>query len=370
MKRAFTIFASCIALVACERGFDITGQMGDGTVWMTFIPSNDYDSTFFFLQATTPLEGATDPVMTTGESVEVRVNGQPLTLEKNKRSVPDRIQCYVTDHVFQIGDRVEASVTMPGVGTVSASCEVPEPFPEYTWKARFVESESRPSPADELYYVGPRARTGTLLVDVDYADPDDDGGYYGAVVIENTESDSQYGDFDQETGEIIWDDPSHDSYTEALQPTAMVSVGNFSSSEEPVTARPMYYNFLSEGHGRGRRVLIWKDTPGTAPAGGRRSITIPSFCSLYPSRYESPGEYPGGPGKYPYWWEHRYRYQLVLYRFSESYYNYLKAQYNSEHNDFSALGMAPASFVYTNVRGGAGVCGAYTVISSEWIELE
>ena len=75
-------------------------------------------------------------------------------------------------------------------------------------------------------------------------------------------------------------------------------------------------------------------------------------------------------GEYHGWVERSIKYSLVLYRFSESYYNYLKARYNSDHNDFSSLGMAPASFVYTNVSGGAGVCGAYVVSETDWIELD
>ena len=81
MKRAFIILVFCIALVACERSFDITRQVGDNAVWMSFIPSNDYDTTFFIVQGTTPLAGTTDPLKTNGETVEVRVNGRLVRQE-------------------------------------------------------------------------------------------------------------------------------------------------------------------------------------------------------------------------------------------------------------------------------------------------
>ena len=348
MRRLLITILALAALCGCERSFDISGQVGDSTIWMTFIPSNDYDSTFFFVQATTPLAGKTDPVLTAGESVEVRVNGQPLTLEKNRRSIADRLQCYVTDHVFKSGDVVEASATVQGVGTVGASCEVPEPFPSYSWKARVVEKTDR---------------INTLLVDIEYDDPGD-GGYYGAVVCQYIEETSQWEDNDPETGEKYWGEVTHSTRTGYLPPCAMTEMEGLSAgSESPVTAMPKYYNYLSNASGSQRRVQIWSDMSSPSPKDGRRHMTFASRCNEQPGRTDYTG------GTYHGWTEHHYKYQLVLYRFSESYYNYLKARYNSDNDDFSSLGLAPASFVYTNVRGGAGVCGAYTVVYSDWIMI-
>lgn len=349
MRRVLIIILALAALCGCERSFDISGQVGDSTIWMTFIPSNDYDSTFFFVQAATPLVGKTDPVLTTGESVEVLVNGQPLTLEKNRRSIVDRLQCYVTDHVFKSGDVVEASATVPGVGTVDASCEVPEPFPSYSWKTWIVEKTDR---------------INTLFVDIEYDDPGD-GGYYGAVVCQYIEETSQWEDNDPETGEKHWGEVTHSTRTGYLPPCAMTEMDGLSAgSENPITAMPMYYNYPFDRFDSSRRVQIWSDAPNSSSKDGRRHMTFASRCNEQPGRTDYTG------GTYHGWTEHHYKYRLVLYRFSESYYNYLKARYNSDNDDFSSLGLAPASFVYTNVRGGAGVCGAYTVIYSDWIIIE
>ena len=345
MRRVFAIIASCIALAACERTFDISKQVGESTIWMSFIPSNDYDTTFFILQATTPLVGQTNPVKTSGESVEVKVNGQSLTMEKSDRSVPDRLQFYATDHVFVPGDKVEVAATVPGTGSADASCVVPEPFPAFSWAARLVRRTE-----------GSQA----LFVDIDYSDPGE-GGYYGAVVCQYTEQESQWMDIDPETGEIHWGEVSHSTSTGFLSPCAMSEAEDLSaSSENPVTVSPAYYNTLSGYYNSRQFVQIWSDVSSPTPSDGRRHMT---FASRY---YATPGrtEYRIG------WTESRYRYRLVLYRFSESYYNYLKARYNNESDEFSSMGLSPASFVYTNVRGGAGVCGSYTVIASDWIELD
>lgn len=346
MRKALYILSILAVAVSCERSFDISKQVGESTVWMSFIPSNDYDTTFFILQATTPLAGATNPVLTRDESVEVKVNGHSLTLEKDGRSVPDRIQFYATDHVFSPGDRVETVATVPGVGSVSASCEVPEPFPTFTWTARRVPRSS--------------SNSFLMVVDVDYTDPGD-GGYYGAVVMQYSEDDSQFEDQDPETGEKYWGEISHSSHTDALSPWPMVDSDALSAmGEEPITVSPKKNNTLSGWY---PEVQIWNDTADSAPKDGRRRMTFASLCRESPAHVDYTG------GSFDGWAEHSYKYQLVLYRFSESYYNYLKARYNSSNNEFSQLGLSPASFVYTNVKGGAGVCGAYTVLASDWIEL-
>lgn len=349
MKRAVAIIALCIAMIACERSFDITRQVGDSTVWMTFIPSNDYDTTFFIVQGTTPLAGTTDPLKTNRETIEVRVNGLPLTMKKDgRRSVPDRVQFYATDYVFSPGDMVEVSASVPGAGSVSASCEVPEPFPSYAWKARLV-----PRTSLSVY---------TMVVDIEYDDPGD-GGYYGAAVVQYLESDTQWEETDPETGEKHWGKVRHETNTSSLSPCSLSDSDGFSAQAEgPLSVSPKRFNYLSGGVYQA--VQIWCDTPSTVPVDGQRHMTIASHC------YESPAREDYTGGTHDGWSEHHYKYKLVLYRFSESYYNYLKARYNIDHDDFSSLGLAPPSFVYTNVKGGAGVCGSYTVISSDWIEID
>lgn len=349
MKKALLIFPILAAVVACERSFDISSQLGDGLVWMTFIPSNDYDTTFFIVQGTTPLVGYPEPRRTSGESVSVKVNGQSLELEKSDRSVPDRMQFYATDHVFKPGDMIEATATVPGLNSVTASCEMPGYFPDYSW-------DLRRSPQSKSL----------LYVDIDYADTNDEGGFYGAAVVQYCETDSQRAEWDAEAKEWIWGEIEHTSTTSGLRPTALSDMGSLSAtSEDPIIVMPRLYNFPSGGGGSNPSVQIWKDMPGYTGTDGRRHTTIAVGFHEGTKRYDF--EY---PEVYATWTERHYSYRLVLYRFSESYYNYLKAQYNNNGSEFFELGLSPVSYVYTNVHGGAGVCGAYTTLSSDPIELE
>lgn len=366
MKRILIIFPVLVAMVACERSFDISKQLGEGVVWMTFIPSNDYDTTYFALQGTTPLIGYPEPFKTAGESISVKVNGKPITMEKDRHSVPDMQQVYATDYAFSPGDLVEASATVPGLNTVTASCEVPEYFPDYKWNARFPKSND--------------GNSSILLVDIDYADPHDEGGFYGAAVIQNQELDSQSASWDPETKDWVWGDVQHISSTSSLLPTSMTDLSDLTSlsstSETPITAIPRRYNIYDTERdtyddpfgGNLIRVQIWKDMPGYTSADGRRRMTIALSCREQPKHQERETQKDDWGNAYRV--DRTYRYRVVLYCFSEGFYNYMKAQYNSNGSEFNELGLAPVSFVYTNVRGGAGVCGAYTVVSSDWVGLE
>lgn len=350
MKKALLILPVLAVLAACERSFDISKQLGDGLVWMSFIPSNDYDTTFFIVQGTTPLVGYPEPRKTSGETISVTVNGRPLELEKSERSVPDKMQFYATEHVFEPGDLIEAGASLPGMAPVSASCEMPGNFPDYTWKLR------RPKASQDRW---------ALYADIDYADPKDEGGFYGAAIVQECAIDGQLAEWDPENGEWVWGEVTHDVLTTWLRPSALTDIGSLSaSSEDPVIVTPDIYNYMSGYFEEMHPVQIWKDMPGYAGADGRRSLTLAATFHEGSKRFDIEV-----PGEYARWQERHYTYRIVLYRFSESFYNYLKAQYNNNGSEFFELGLAPVSYVYTNVRGGAGICGAYTVVSSNPLEL-
>lgn len=346
-KLAFLIIIGFAVVTSCERSFDISRQKEASTMWMSFIPSNDYDTTFFYLQATTPLGGPTSPVLTLDETIDVQVNGQPVTLCKSSRSIKDRLQTYYTDRQFSSGDRITAAATVPDVGSINAECLVPESFPDFVWTAKLVALSKF---------------NHKLLVDIEY-DAQGSADYYGVRVVQLEEIDSQEELYDNETGEKYLSELHHSSNIKDLVPIPL-SESDYPSpqSEEPVCISPAYFNYLDGS--KYSEVQIWRDVPGSTQSDGSKHMIIASKCNILPARteYSSMG--------LDSWTEYRYKYKLILYRFSDSCYNYLKARYNSSHSDFTSIGLTPASFVYTNVFGGSGICGAYTVSSSDWIEIE
>ena len=62
-----------------------------------------------------------------------------------------------------------------------------------------------------------------------------------------------------------------------------------------------------------------------------------------------------------------YEYKVRLYRLSSDTYSYLRGRYIIDNSALPVhLGFTPATYTYTNVAGGIGMCGAVTVYESEW----
>lgn len=337
------IIAACVASVSCEQYFDISGQVGDGTIWMTFIPSNDSDITYFCLQATTPLAGETTPVNTEDESVEVLVNGKTLKLERDKY-LPSRVKIYSTEYGFKPGDVVETKAIVPYVGKVTAECVVPEAFPSFDWTTRVI-------PRDESH--------GAIVVNIQY-DGSNEDDYYGVALIQHCETAVQWEETDPQTGKKYWGKLEYETRETFLPQISIIDSNGLSAAgEEPVIVTPQYHNTLSERH---PSVQIWDD-PGRESK-DRHHFEFASSFHENSDRYSE--KYDGVRGRRIFY---KYRYRLALYRFSESCYSYLKAQYNQMNDEFSSIGLAPPTFVYSNVHGGSGVCGAYTVRYSDWIDI-
>ena len=83
MKRLTYILLGVLLLSACEMEFDIDRQMSDSMVYLRFAPSDRSDTSFLYIQATTPLKDGKNPVSTDGEQVSVRLNGEMLTMTKS-----------------------------------------------------------------------------------------------------------------------------------------------------------------------------------------------------------------------------------------------------------------------------------------------
>ena len=60
-------------------------------------------------------------------------------------------------------------------------------------------------------------------------------------------------------------------------------------------------------------------------------------------------------------------YRFSLYRLSDEFYNYAKAQYLSRFDMLANFGVSPPNFTYTNVSGGLGVVAGIAAASTDWI---
>lgn len=68
--------------------------------------------------------------------------------------------------------------------------------------------------------------------------------------------------------------------------------------------------------------------------------------------------------------EVRERYKAVIYRLTPEFFRYAEAQNHLDHNTLASIGLAPASFAYTNVNGGLGLFAGAAVAETEWFEYK
>ncbi len=323
MKKTILLFIAALAFCACERDFDVKDQMGDGVVRISFAPSNDHDSTFFYVQATSPAKNGYQAVKTAGESVSATVNGRTITLEKVPgRSRKNGCQAYWTGYRFQSGDEIVVEASIPGIESVYSSTKVPASFPEVRWNSRTEDSQ--------------------ICFDIEYENRPSASGHYGvAVMTERTTIEEEYRDG-------RWDITSSCTSIYSSEPQSSLSGKFLVFQPERIND-----NWKPDPQSKDSRVLAWTDIPGKSADTGKLQVRVPAGMD---SVEENDG----------FRTTCTYRYRLVFYSFDENSYNHLRAQENIRDDKFAIPGLAPVSFAFTNVRNGAGVCGSYLTSETDW----
>lgn len=375
MKKAIYFILCAVTLCACEKEFDIEKQMKDGMTYIKFVPSNDDDTTFFFVQATAALKNGMNPAKTVGETVSVTVNGTPLTLTKDSRKSTDNSsQIYWTKHVFKEGDEVVAEASVPGRKPVSASTVVPGRVLKFKWTAK-VEA-------------GPESYDKQLCIDLEYDNMPGFTGRYGvAVRYEQTVVKQPFTAYGDKPGYIEWGEPQTtvnimDEYPSAAIDMELTSLGqvplafspkrlnrdySWSQYQETETYWPGFIRLSTRD-----RVLSWVDIPGKESRTSRWQVRVSYNGTPSDIGPSDPGDFwewaEAGDSFYSYRTSYRYRYKLVFYSYDENCFNYLKARENEE-NGLALFGLAPVSFTFTNVRNGVGVCGSYMISETDWFTV-
>ena len=341
LKAAVMLSAGAIA-ISCEVEFDIKGQFADSMVYVDMIATAGADSTFLRVQAATPLKDSSNPVYTRDENIEVLVNGSSLLMQKDmRRSSPSGYQVYFTDRKLLPEDKIEIRAEVPGSGTAQSECVVPGQIKDFRYDTRIIKDGQ-----DEY-----------VRFNISFPNDGEYSGYYGvAVEVESFREvyfrayDENTGDYlvDENTGENIWKLNSSSTNVRANNPVNIgADLGVSSSGDSPMTF-PMTRN---ANH---CPVAAWSDKTGSGDTSFQVNVHFDNDIIR---------DY--GSSKLI----NKYRYRLVLYDFSESAYKHYKSTYSLSTSDLSEIGLAAPSFLYTNIRNGVGVCGAYTVSESDWISL-
>lgn len=368
MKRIIYILLALLAISSCEYKyeFDINWQMSDSLTYVMFVPSNESDTTFLYVQATTPLKDGRNPVRTEGESVQVLVNGSSIELEKqdlHENGFAGKV--YSTTHKFDQGDEIELEVSIPDRKVAVASTTVPMEFPKPEWS----------------YMIDVKGQFGAhktgACFNIEYEKtPGSYGRYAVALIEEHTyQRATWYGN--NVTGEYKWVESkpqvSFDNCTWYTPVDNMLSA----LGQDPLIFHPARLNrngnrdFALGSINHNREAMAWTDIPDDTKGKGSHQVYVLFNTDKVDEAHPDPSKWdPDVPTfGYGYRYTDTYRYKLIFYSFDEACYNYQKARENVNTSALAGIGLAPSSMTYTNIMNGVGVCGAYTISESDWFKI-
>lgn len=361
MRKLIYMLISLAVLTACEKEFDISKYITPSKTYISFIPSNDYDTTYVRVQATTPITMTKTPVKTKTEFLVAKVNGQEIQLTSLGKPFGEYgADVFFTTEKFAPGDKIEIESVVNDNEKIFGDCVVPKEFPKNNVVARIEKATH-----GDIH----------LCFDITYDNDLGNEGYYGVGVLVENHS-LNWNGRQLDGGEIDWKLTVDDTYTYMPYPESTGEDVISAVGQDPLIVDPSYLNMTSLPvnihYGTGK-VLTWLDVPEKQGEKGSAQIRV-YYPDDYGREYKSQSyewtDEDGTSHSIAEYVRYRrdYRYKLVYYTFSKEYYSTLKAENNRSNNDFSELGLAPATFTYTNIKNGVGVCGAYTVSESDWID--
>lgn len=363
MKRFIFILTTILALSSCEYEFEIAEQMSDSQTYIRFTPSNECDTSFLFIQATTPLKDGDFPMRTEGENINVLVNGRALDLEKV--DLPGDLfasKIYATTCKFKPGDEIELEAKLPGRETVSASATVPPDFPLSAWTYKID--------------VDPYYKDQTACFQIEYDNAPGNSGRYAVEVLEELTGWVENLYEQGVTGNTEWRRSDTLVIEQAARWYSPVSYDLSYIGQEPLIFHPATLNRVNRKPGDQidtsrlyREAFAWSDIPEMAGEKGLYQIYIKYRKDEMTEWYQSTPWKPAEPVYYKIGQRSitNYRYKLRFYSFDEASFKYQKAQ--TQNSVISGMSLAPASMTYTNIVNGIGVCGAYTVSETDWFKI-
>lgn len=307
MKRfVFALIMSVFALQGCETRFDLKGMSEDPKIYVYGIAGMS-DTTSFRVCKTVPVSGMSDPSASREvSSIELTVDGKAVTLTKADADTPGVPKGYWW-----------TAEDIPGGSEVvlRASADGAEDV-----SSVFYMPEEMP--AFELIY------TSAPAFKITFTDDGNTDDCYAIMVL----------------GECTRIKDGETTVTvRACEP--------YEPDEDfGMETRKDYLDVdMDEGPAR-----VWPDTGFN---GKEVSLNLEVWAyidGISNSKYD----------------EVRERYKAVIYRLTPEFFRYAEAQNHLDHNTLASIGLAPASFAYTNVNGGLGLFAGAAVAETEWFEYK
>ncbi len=325
-KHIFILLASALLLSSCEYELDVTRLDRTPRLFVLGVTGGSDTTAVRLLPAKAIGDTLSPAVSLAGTKAELLVNGEKARLEIADGSDPKLPEgsCY-TLHPVCPGDKVEFRAETPGLEPVSAESIVPEEFPEHE-----IKMETKVVAVDR----GSGVKMETLLnIKVSFDDDPDAQDFYGIRVQREYEN---YGY------------ANHKKEYNTLYPV--------SYSSDMLGASPANSSFVVScdlGSGVSPSMMVYDDK-SFEDGRGELEFLAPYIPDEYRKDYY--GEY-----------ARIYRYRLFLYRISPELYRFLKSEEIVANSIHVLLVTSPPSYVYTNVRGGVGVFGGLSCITTSWL---
>ncbi|MBR4826514.1 MAG: DUF4249 family protein [Bacteroidales bacterium] len=371
MKKRILLLLCVLAAASCEIPFSLE-NVSEPAIYVQYIPSSEMAADIMVAYA--------EPAFGKPGNVQYDFHASDVTVEVNGKKVdvglaPDdtlwnahtlRLR---NPQPFKSGDQVSVSVAGRGVPDVHASTVVPE----------------RPAIKDIQFQSVTRDSSDAWKITVRLDKPVREGERYGIKAFTRQTWITAYGPdmFHLQIDTSV----SVSTFT----PGQIASTADLNSLDLDAFASVSYQDgFINTGWYQNESITLLTDRQFNGDSytfyANAESLMWEEFESgfdwdaLLDSGY---GGYDDFPDDYYYEDDPEYEdeepesiwlvlgdtveYRFEMYRLSDEFYNYAKAQYLMMFDMLSNFGVSPPNFTYSNVAGGLGVVAAVSGSSSDWM---
>lgn len=333
--------AIMLVAISCEEQHDLKLDSQEPKLLVECFPGMN-DTTVVLLKAATPVtQKDSIPPSIAGAVVEMKVDG----VLRDVRYAASNLGTVPAGSFFSVGkiacgSRIEISASAPGIDPVLSSTTMPSPVGDVKFDLKrdassdcIVASLALP---DDISYLGLSIIQETTFI------------RSGRTIMQHYDErgnlvNTEYGDLETETG----------------------------VDEYVIVPSPLYENDLEwadimDFEFDGRSILSPSGAEYVSLAGPSDLTSDHRFeFKLYLDRDGEHSTY-SDDGTLILYYSRACRLRFVIYNLSPEMFRFARARYEDYNNVLGFVGLAPASFTYTNVRGGFGAVGAYTVWESGW----
>lgn len=352
MRKIISIItaAALLLLSSCEEKFSPDFANKDTMIQILSFPSS-LDTTVFKIQAATSVLKDTSYHDMSKAQVKVTVAGKECEVKYNLHETADLPErsFYMVRHI-EPGEEVKVSVSHPSAASVSSSTTMP---------SRLNLGHITPS-------VEPDSSSMLFRIPVEGLESED---FIGVSLVRYSEYIQRYhpGYYDEELDEWCYDYDTVETDTTysatGLYPRSVSDDSLFSELEPGFVTLGFNGRYFDTG---------WWDEDGTYPLTIMRVKDKDGSAAIeFRTDYSYEGEsfYYSKEGMLMSYSKHSCQYKVLVYHMSPESYRYAKSMYDRSHNDLAYVGLAPATFTYTNVAGGLGTVGAIILSESDIFSL-